>query len=124
MARPRKPIDEDQVERLASLHCTTQEIATVFDCSTDTIERRFAATLAKGRAEGKISLRRAQFRAALKGNVTMQIWLGKQLLGQKEPESDSASKPSADSLEQARQVRAAVRAMEAADGVAGGVAAA
>lgn len=117
MARPRKEIDEEQVERLARLHCTNAEIATVFDCSPDTIERRFAGSVAKGRAEGKITLRRAQFRAALKGNVTMQIWLGKQLLGQKEPEPDSANRPSADSLEQARQVRAAVRAMLAADGL-------
>jgi hypothetical protein len=118
MARPRKEIDEDQVERLAMLACTTQEIATVFACSTDTIERRFAAALAKGRAEGNISLRRAQMRTALKGNHTMQIWLGKQRLGQKEPDADSANKPSADALELARQVRAAVKAMESADGVA------
>lgn len=33
---------------------------------------------------GKMSLRRAQWQAAEGGNVTMQIWLGKQWLDQKE----------------------------------------
>ena len=33
---------------------------------------------------GKISLRRWQFKSAEAGNVTMQIWLGKQYLGQRE----------------------------------------
>ena len=32
--------------------------------------------------QGKASLRRMQYGAANKGNVTMQIWLGKQYLGQ------------------------------------------
>ena len=36
----------------------------------------------KKSAAGKMSLRREQWRSAEKGNVTMQIWLGKQWLGQ------------------------------------------
>ena len=39
------------------------------------------------RGKGKISLRRAQFRLA-EHNAAMAIWLGKQYLGQREPESD------------------------------------
>ena len=38
-------------------------------------------------AAGKISLRRSQFRLA-ESNATMAIWLGKQYLGQREPEND------------------------------------
>jgi hypothetical protein len=34
--------------------------------------------------DGKKSLRRLQFDSARKGNVTMQIWLGKQYLGQRD----------------------------------------
>jgi hypothetical protein len=34
--------------------------------------------------EGKASLRRAQWKTALDGNPTMQIWLGKQNLGQRD----------------------------------------
>ena len=33
---------------------------------------------------GKASLRSAQFKAALAGNATMLIWMGKQLLGQRD----------------------------------------
>jgi len=40
--------------------------------------------------ETKNSLRRAQLKVALDGNVTMLIWLGKQMLGQSETKiSDS-----------------------------------
>ena len=35
-----------------------------------------------GAAQGRMSLRRAQLNIALKGNPTMLIWAGKQLLGQ------------------------------------------
>jgi len=34
--------------------------------------------------EGRASLRRMQWKAADKGNATMLIWLGKQMLGQKD----------------------------------------
>ncbi len=60
------------------------EIGAFFSVSADTIERRFAGELAKGRAKGKTKLRQLQWQAAEKGNVTMQIWLGKQLLNQKD----------------------------------------
>jgi hypothetical protein len=84
MARPRKDIDPEKVRQLAAIHCTVDEIAAVMDCSKDTLERRFAALIEKGREEGRASLRRVQYKAALAGNATMMIWLGKQLLGQKD----------------------------------------
>jgi len=84
MARPRIAIDPAQVEKLAQLHCTNEEMAFFFGCSADTLERRFAGIIAKGRSKGKMALRDYQWQAAKKGNVTMQIWLGKQLLGQKD----------------------------------------
>lgn len=84
MARPRLEIDADEVEKLASIGCSNDEIAAFFDCSKDTIERRFAAEVAKGRENGRTRLRRWQLQAAQKGNVVMLIWLGKQMLGQKD----------------------------------------
>lgn len=84
MGEPRIEIDPEQVEKLASLHCTVQEIADFFECSRDTIERRFRVQIQKGRASGKITLRRKQWQAAEKGNVSMLIWLGKNILGQKD----------------------------------------
>jgi len=84
MARPPKEIDERQVQLLAGCGCTSEEIASKLGCSKDTIERRFAASLEQGRNNGKTSLRGKQVELAMKGNVQMLIWLGKNMLGQKD----------------------------------------
>ncbi len=82
MARPKKQIDPEQVRQLAAFNCSHAEIASVLGCSPDTLERRFAVVIKEGREQGKSSLKRAQFKAALGGNTTMLIWLGKVVLGQ------------------------------------------
>jgi hypothetical protein len=84
MARPRKKIDPEIVEKLAAILCTMEEIGQIVGCSVDTLERRFADIIEKGRAHGNMSLRRKQYDLAMGGNVTMCIWLGKQRLGQRE----------------------------------------
>jgi hypothetical protein len=56
--------------------------------SPKTVQRRrkddpaFLSAIEKGAATGRMTLRSAQFKAAIGGNATMMIWLGKQLLGQ------------------------------------------
>ncbi len=80
--RPKIPLDEALIERLAMIHCPNVEIAAAVNCSVDTLTDRCSELLAKGRSKGKASLRRIQWEAAMKGNVVMMIWLGKQLLGQ------------------------------------------
>jgi hypothetical protein len=83
MARPKKIIDYDVVEKLASIQCTQEEIANFLDVSVRTLQRdeEFCRIYKKGQDNGKMSLRRTQFRLA-EHNVTMAIWLGKQYLGQ------------------------------------------
>ena len=46
-----------------------------------------------GLENGRASLRRMQFKNAQAGNVTMQIWLGKQYLGQQDKQSLEQSGP-------------------------------
>lgn len=95
MGRPRMEIDRDQFEKLCYLQCTLTEIAGFFRCSEDTIERwckremrmSFADAFKTYSIGGKISLRRWQFKMA-EHNVTMAIWLGKQYLGQREPQQE------------------------------------
>lgn len=92
MARPRKPIDWDDVAKLAALHCTQEEIASFCEVSKDTLERHceeatglsFAAFYAQKKDTGKISIRRKQYEVAMKGNPTLLIWWGKQNLAQSE----------------------------------------
>ena len=84
MARPKKQVDVELLEKLASIQCTNEELSNMVGVSIDTLLRRYATLIKKARDNGKKSLRRMQWEAAQKGNVTMLIWLGKQYLGQKD----------------------------------------
>ena len=85
MARPKKfNIDTKQVQKLASLGCTNKEISEFFGCSADLLEKSYSEFLTKGRAEQRIRLRQLQWQSAEKGNVVMQIFLGKNMLGQQD----------------------------------------
>ena len=85
MARPKFKIDYDMVEKLAGIQCTQQEIASFLGCSVDTLQRdeTFCGLYKKGQENGKMSLRRIQYKLAEK-NPTMAIWLGKQYLKQRD----------------------------------------
>ncbi|MDD4817316.1 MAG: hypothetical protein PHI85_05040 [Victivallaceae bacterium] len=84
--RPRKELDYTLIKKLASLHCTQDEIASVLEVSTRTLLRdeKFCQLYKNGLDNGRIALRRSQFKKALSGDTSMLIWLGKQLLGQKD----------------------------------------
>ena len=83
MARPKKHnLDTEKVEQLAGFGCTNTEIASFFGCDESLIRKSYSEYLSKGRDKGKIRLRQLQWRAAERGNVSMMIWLGKQVLGQ------------------------------------------
>jgi hypothetical protein len=81
MAKP-LPIDPKLVQDLAAIGCKTTEIAKIVGCSVDTLDRRYAEEMDKGRNNLRASLRRWQLESAKKGNVAMLIWLGKQILQQ------------------------------------------
>ena len=91
MGRPKKEISKEQFEKLCGLQCTKDEIAGFFNCSPDTIdnfckstyEDTFSAIYKIYSAQGRISLRRYQFKLAEK-SAAMAIFLGKNMLGQKD----------------------------------------
>lgn len=80
--------DYDKLRRCAEMHCTKEETAAFFSVTVKTFRKALKADeRAKfiwdtGLARGRASLRRMQWESAEKGSVPMQIWLGKQLLGQ------------------------------------------
>lgn len=85
-----------ELEKLSMLHCSDRELAGWFGVDVKTIERRrkepeFAAAMERGRCKGKINVRRMQMQLLEKGNATMAVWLGKQLLGQSD-QADSATR--------------------------------
>ncbi len=96
----RKPvhIDLEQVEKLAAIQCTEAEIASVIGVSERTIERRkqqpdFAEAMARGKARGRVSLRRSLWALAQKGNPAGNIFLAKNLLGYKDYFTNEHSGP-------------------------------
>jgi hypothetical protein len=91
MGRSTIDFDITQFEELCKIQCTEAEIAAVLKMSVDTLSRciqevykhTFADVYAQKREGGKASLRRAQWNTALETkNPVMQIFLGKNMLGQ------------------------------------------
>lgn len=89
MGRPRKELDLEQLRDLASIQCTHSEIAAVLRCSAAHIShnQNYLQIIKEGQQAGKKSLRRSQFELAKKSSA-MAIWLGKQYLGQREPDPE------------------------------------
>ena len=91
-------IDLEQVEKLAAIQCTEAEIASFMGVSERTIERRkqhpdFAEAMGRGKARGRVSLRRNLWSLANKGNPAANIFLAKNLLGYKDYFSNEHSGP-------------------------------
>jgi hypothetical protein len=79
---PRKDLDPAQVFKLAALGANNVEIANFFGVSEGLIRKRYQDVVDAGRNNIKLRLRQAQVREALGGNITMLIWLGKNMLNQ------------------------------------------
>jgi hypothetical protein len=84
-------IDVEELKRLCRLNCTMEEIGAFFGCDKKTIERRYAEeedfqqAIDQGRGLGKLSVRRKQMQIMDEHNsAAMAIWLGKQILGQRD----------------------------------------
>lgn len=91
--RPRIELSEEDIAKITGMvqiMCTQDEICAIFEISEDTLDRRlkelgyrgFADFYKKHAGKGKQSLRRLQWKSAEEGSVPMQIWLGKNWLGQ------------------------------------------
>ena len=99
---PSKPMDDvvfKQFINMIRIHCTQDEICAVLGMSEQTLNSRvkergyanYRDCYNQHRGEGKVSLRRLQWKSAEGGNFQAQKWLGIQELGQSEKvESTSA----------------------------------
>jgi len=96
MGAPRKEVDFKTVDTLCAFHCTGEEIAYFCKVNYDTLNARvkeqekpdgtkyagFSEYFAVKSSKGRISLRKLQWASANRGNIPMQIFLGKNLLNQ------------------------------------------
>jgi len=102
MARPVAKIDKKTFEGLCGIQCTERETCDFFDVTDKTLNswcrreygKGFSDIYAQKKGVGKVSLRRMQWQSAEKGNVAMQIFLGKNILGQ----SDNPPEETGDTL--------------------------
>ena len=93
--RPKKKLNRlglEIVEKLAGYMCTEEEIAAFLGVSVETLKNdtnkdTFSECIKRGKECGKASLRMAQFKLSQK-NAAMAIFLGKQYLGQTEPNAN------------------------------------
>ena len=94
VGRPKKELKHSlkDLEKLATMQCTREEIAAFVECSISTLKRNFDPPIKKGWDKGKRSLRRAMFDKAMRGNTTMLIWLSKNYLGMKDKVETSEEK--------------------------------
>ena len=100
---PMKPMDDTQFAQLVNMmriHCTQDEICSVLDMSAQTLNLRvkergyknFRDCYHKHTAEGRVALRRMQWKTAEGGFWPAQKWIGQQELGQSEKhEQDNTS---------------------------------
>ncbi|MCD7757645.1 MAG: hypothetical protein LUH45_05680 [Clostridiales bacterium] len=114
-----------QFENLCAIQSTEEEICFILGVTDKTLNRLLKERYKMGFSEaykvyssvGKISLRRAQFRMA-EHSDRMAIWLGKQYLGQREPDrrppETNTSDPAAEWVE-------AVLSADDAEGEEGGI---
>ena len=93
--RPKKyDIDTEKLVKLAKYNLTNIEIADIFGCDESLLIKSYSEFLTKGRALLKKRLRQVQYEVAVDDrNVTMLIWLGKQILGQSEKAEVRLNRP-------------------------------
>ncbi len=87
-----------ELEKLCTLQCTDEEIASFLGVSVRTVERRkkkpaFTEAMERGKAKGRLSLRRSLWGLAAKGNAAANIFLAKNLLGYKDYFANEHSGP-------------------------------
>lgn len=85
LGRPKIILDEEKIAGFIGKGYTVQYVAEYFGVSEQTLYANYSDALRKGYVFRNGCLQAKQFHTAMvKNNVTMQIWLGKQWLKQKD----------------------------------------
>ena len=106
--RPKIVIDYNLVYRMAKRFATQEDIAMILKCSPSRLQhdKEFLQAFNRGKSQVFKNLRVAQYRYAMKGNPQLLIWLGKNYLGQKDP--DKTLVPIGDELSKLGKIAEAI----------------
>jgi hypothetical protein len=104
MARPEARVNLEELEKLCAMQCSDEEMAAYFGVSARTIRRRrklqrFGEAMERGRAKGRLSVRRQLFKLANNGNLGATIFLAKNLLGYRDVVATEHSGPAGGPME-------------------------
>tara|TARA_R100000808_G_scaffold15429_1_gene35701 strand:+ start:4950 stop:5390 length:441 start_codon:yes stop_codon:yes gene_type:complete len=104
-------IPPEELKRVALLNPSAEELSFVFDIplkhAEDLLKNEdIQEELLKGKGGRRLSLKRAQWKSAMGGNVAMLIWLGKQDLGQSDKGTEGE-----DAIEMATKITIALKEM-------------
>lgn len=99
MSRPKTEIDWGVVDEYLLAQCLGTEIADYLGICPDTLYKRceedfkmtFTAYSQQKKSAGKAVLRKKQWDMAMGGDRTMAVWLGKQVLNQREKVDNDVS---------------------------------
>jgi hypothetical protein len=80
----KRVISPQDVETLARSWASYKELAEYFGVKETTFRDHFRENVEKARALTKIALRKKQIDVAMSGNTSMLIWLGKNILDQRD----------------------------------------
>src|SRR5699024_592807 len=113
VGRPYKEINKREFGKLCALQCTQQEICDFFGIDHKTLTKwcertyglDYSQVYEEKKSGGKISLRRLQFRLAEK-SAAMAIFLGKNILGQRDFPDPGVSREAAALAERQMQTLA------------------
>ena len=81
---PKYIVDSVEVEKLASYGVPVKDVGDFFNCPPQVISQSYQQFYTKGYLRLKQQLRMKQIQRAMQGSDTMLIWLGKQILDQRE----------------------------------------
>jgi hypothetical protein len=91
MARPKVALDAEEIEKLAAIGCSAEEMAALLTpkgakrpIDHQTVERRFYATIKKGRMTLHRALKRELVKQAMNGNTAALIFALKAHCGMRE----------------------------------------
>ena len=88
--RPKLKLDYQRVEEMAASFLPVEQIASILDCTTDTLYSRFSSALRRGQSNRRHQLTCAMWHKALvEKDTKMMIWLSKQHLGYRENMMDN-----------------------------------